>query len=287
MKIAVLATGGLGLSCISLLADKYELVFIATDKESREIIGLANAKSIPLFIGNPRNRKLYEFAGKFESDILFSINYLFIIEEDIFSKAKYTINFHGSLLPKYRGRTPHVWAIINGERETGVTAHLVDKDCDAGNIILQERLLIGDDDSGGDILNRYATIYPKMINSIIEMVEKGNVNSIAQDHTKATWFGKRTAEDGEINWSWFKERIRNWVRAQRYPYPGAFTFYNKTKIVIEKVIYSDYGFNEKDENGFVLFINPNPVIKTPNGTIELKEIRQGREIIKPGIVLGK
>ena len=287
MKIAALASGKLGLTCLRLLLDRYELIFIGTDKNSLEIIELANSRSIPLFTGNPRNKKLSEFSADHGIDILFSINYLFILEEEILSKAKYTINLHGSLLPKYRGRTPHVWAIINGETETGVTAHLVDKNCDTGPIILQEKVLIGINDSGGDLLARYFSIYPQMINTVIELVENGKLEPRPQDDSKATWFGKRTEADGEINWDWFRERIRNWVRAQRLPYPGAMTFYNESKIIIDEVVYSDHGFSANDQNGLVLFLNPNPVIKTPNGALELKDIREGREIIKQGIILGK
>ncbi|MEP6616496.1 MAG: formyltransferase family protein [Ginsengibacter sp.] len=287
MKVALLASGNLGLNALNLLLNSNDVILVATDKASEGIIEVARAKSIPLFIGNPRHSRLFEFAHFLEIDILFSINYLFIIEEDVLSIAKYSINLHGSLLPKYRGRTPHVWAIINGETETGITAHIMEKDCDTGNVILQEKLLIGNNDSGSDLLTYYTSIYPQMIHSIIKMIENGKLISFPQDHSKATWFGKRTAEDGEINLSWFKERIRNWVRAQRLPYPGAFIWYNQTKIIIDDVAFSDTGFSAKDENGLVLVMDPCPVIKTANGALELRQIRSGAEVIKKGIILGK
>jgi methionyl-tRNA formyltransferase len=217
---------------------------------------------------------LYEFAKSYKLDILFSINYLFIIEEDVISLAKYPINFHGSLLPKYRGRTPHVWAIINNEKQTGVTAHIINKGCDTGDIILQETIEIGDEETGNDVLQKYVAVYPIMLQKILHQVKNNTLIKVEQIHDKATYFDKRTPDDGEINWDWQKERIRNWVRAQAYPYPGAFTFYNNNKIIIDKVEYSDSSFENNTLNGTVLkVINDQITVKTPNGAINLVTIR--------------
>ena len=91
-----------------------------------------------------------------------------------------------------------------------------------------------------------------------------------QDISKATYFGKRTPEDGQINWDWQKERIRNWVRAQANPYPGAFTFLNDNKIIINKIEYSDLGFQDTMDNGLVVaVIDGTPYVKTQNGVVKL------------------
>ena len=91
-------------------------------------------------------------------------------------------------------------------------------------------------------------------------------------------FGKRTPEDGRINWNWQKERIRNWVRAQSYPYPGAFSFFNNNKIIIDEIKFSSHGFNFKDENGLILKVNPSIIIKTVNGALEVKKMRNNIEL---------
>ena len=190
----------------------------------------------------------------------------------------FSINLHGSLLPKYRGRTPHVWSIINGEKETGITAHLMEKGCDTGDIILQKRIPITSQITGAKILHEFERIYPEMVLDILKKINQNGIIRIKQDEEKATWFGKRTPEDGRINWDWQKERIHNWVRAQAFPYPGAFTKLDDKKVIIDKVEFSDYGFDQRMENGLVLRTNPYIMVKTPNGVIELTTVRNIEEL---------
>ena len=173
-------------------------------------------------------------------------------------------------MPRYRGRTPHVWSIINGEKKTGITAHLITQKCDEGDIILQKIIPITKNDTGGSILRKYNCIYPELIDELFELIKKHEIKLIPQDETKATYFEKRTPEDGHIDWNWQKERIYNWVRAMAPPeYPGAFSFYNGKKIIFSKIEFSDEGFyalevngTVKKENGDVLFV------KTPNGVVK-------------------
>ncbi len=289
MKIAILASGGLGLSCIQFLHLSQSIEFIATDNYSFPIIEYATKNQIPLFKGNPRNGKLYNFAFSYKIDVLFSINYLFIIEKDIINLAKLPINFHGSLLPKYRGRTPHVWSIINNEKTTGITAHIINEGCDTGDILLQEVVEIEMNNTGNDVLQKYVVLYPEMLKKILEKIYQNKLVKTPQNHQDATYFDKRTPEDGEIDWNWQKERIYNWVRAQAFPYPGAFTFHNGEKIIIDKIKYSNFGFNNMDKNGLILKVNNDSiVVKTQNGAIELESIRNFNSIeqLNVGIILG-
>ena len=134
MKIGFFASGNLGYDVIRKVAELVVPEFIATDRNSESIINWANKNKIRLFSGNPRNGKLLDFLKEDKFEIGLSINYIFLLDELIISRFQFPVNFHGSLLPKYRGRTPHVWAIINNEIETGITAHLIDKGCDTGPI---------------------------------------------------------------------------------------------------------------------------------------------------------
>lgn len=285
MKIGILASGDLGLHTLKAINKIDCIQFIATDSNSDGIIDWSTEMKIPVFRGNPREGKLKNFIGQHQLDLILSINYLFIIENDIIDSAKYVINLHGSLLPKYRGRTPHVWAIINGEDQTGVTAHLIDDGCDTGDIVIQKKVPITFNTTGADILQEYKNIYPQIITEIIDLAENNKISSYLQDHSKATHFGKRTPEDGEINWDWSKERIRNWVRAQSYPYPGAFTYHKSEKIIIDWCEYSDIGFSDQDKNGTVLIGGSNPIIKSANGGIELTKIRDFNETLNKGDIL--
>lgn len=275
LKIGILCSGALGLHTLNAIASIVKPQFIFTDKHSIDIIDFANCYSIPIFIGNPRNDSSNRFLENFETDIIFSINYLFIVNQNILNHPKrYAINFHGSLLPKYRGRTPHIWAIINGEKETGVTAHIMEEGCDTGDIVLQKKIFIEENQTGADILSVYKKIYPEMIETILSNIEKDELKLEKQDHEKATYFGKRTPEDGRIDWNWHKERIFNWVRAQASPYPGAFSNLENLKITIDEIQYSDFGFSYELPNGQILQTKPYILVKTPNGVVKLVKIRE-------------
>ena len=272
-KISLLISGKLGFNLLNVLYNYNDIEFVATDKSSQEIIDFVTSKNIPLFIGNPRKGKLSDFIGNIKSELLLSINYLFLVENDLINKFKFPINFHGSLLPKYRGRTPHVWAIINNETETGVTAHFIDSECDTGDVVLQECIEITANDTGFSILKKYIEMYPKIVREVISLHVSGSIERVKQDNTIATVYGKRTPEDGQINWDWQKERIKNWVRALSFPYPGAFAFYGDKKIIIDKVSFSENGYDNSISNGTILQIEPDLLIKTSNGAIKIEEIR--------------
>lgn len=285
MKIAFLASGNLGLTTIEAIADHLMPSLIATDSKSDGIINFAVRNNISLFKGNPREGRLSQYVASSRFDLIISVNYLFILEPDVIYLSEYVINLHGSLLPKYRGRTPHVWAIINNEKETGVTAHFIDEKCDSGDIILQKIIEIDIHDTGASILKKYEVVYPKMIFEIINRINAGSLQRIKQDETKATFFGKRTPADGLINWNWHKERIYNWVRAQSFPYPGAYTYYNHKKVIIDEIAYNDLGYSQNLPNGLILNEHPYIVVKTPNGAIELRVIRNNKINFIAGEVL--
>ena len=280
MKIGVLASGDLGHHVLEVLYKLYDLEFIATNQKSKEIIDLAAEQNVPVFIGNPREGRLLEFLEYKSCDIILSINYLYLIERDIVCFPKrYAINFHGSLLPKYRGRTPHVWAIIKGEKKCGITAHLIDEGCDTGPIIIQQEVEIMEDDTGQNILEKYKYLYPALVKEVLSKVECNNIELTIQDETKATFFDKRTPIDGMIDWSWQIIRINNWVRAQSHPYPGAFTFYEGEKIIVDKIDVTTIEFEPLLKNGTIIKVVDNiPYVKTPNGIVKLSKIRnQGQQ----------
>lgn len=276
MRIGILTSGGLGYNVLSALFKKIETpVFIASDSNSMLITELAKQNDVPVFNGNPRGGQLVDFLKEhqIETDLILSINYLFILDQKLIDYLPLAINIHGSLLPKYRGRTPHVWSIINGESKTGVTAHIIDADCDSGDVVDQIVVPIGKDDTGSGILKKFEEVYPELLLSAIEKVHTDRLKKIKQDDSKATYYGKRTPDDGLINWNWHKERIRNWVRAQADPYPGAFCWLNGEKVIIDKVKYSDLGFSNTVDNGTILDNTENPIIKCPNGAVELTHVR--------------
>lgn len=277
MKYCVCVSGKLGFIILNhLLQNKIEIAAVMTDSHSTEIIGKCERIELACFVGNPRGSKASTWMANNQITFnhLLSINYLFILEKDVLDYVPgYAINFHGSLLPKYRGRTPHVWAIINGEKQTGITAHLMNAMCDDGDIVKQRFVPIEEEDTGASLLQKYNEKYPLLVDEVINNLKNGDLSVYKQNAQDATYYSKRAPADGRINWDWQKERIRNWVRAQAHPYPGAFAYHNGIKIIINKVEYNTLGYKDTMTNGTVIAITKEgPVVKVQNGAILLKEI---------------
>jgi methionyl-tRNA formyltransferase len=165
-----------------------------------------------------------------------------ILPKEVFSIPPLgTINVHASLLPKYRGAAPINWAIINGEKETGVTTFFIDEKVDAGNIILQKKIEIGQDETAGELHDKLAKLGAEALLETVKIIQTGKVQTIKQDETLATPAPKIKKEMCQINWYEMKaEQVHNFVRGLS-PNPGAFTFLNgkilkiyRTKLV-EKI----------------------------------------------------
>lgn len=289
MKIGLLISGNLGFIMLNHLINSkaLDICFVFTDSRSRSITQVCQEKKIPLYTGNPREGKATGFINNQNKvDLVLSINYLFIIEKDLIEMSNgYAINIHGSLLPKYRGRTPHVWSIINNEKKAGISAHIITEECDAGDIIEQLEIPIEENHTGQDLLNQYNALYPSFIENVISKIKTGKVTLTPQDITKASHFGKREPADGHVNWSWQKERIYNWVRALASPYPRAFSFISDTIVYINACTYSDLGFHYQIPNGLIVQVERNSFfVKTPNGVLKITEFETQAEIKKGDIL---
>ncbi|PTV93029.1 methionyl-tRNA formyltransferase [Halanaerobium saccharolyticum] len=180
-----------------------------------------------------------EFVSKVRNDLkpdlIISVNFDQIFKKKMLNiPDKGCINIHASLLPKYRGRAPLNWAIIKGEEKTGVTVHFINEGIDTGEIILQEEIEITKDDYISDVLEMVKEKYPLMINKAINLIEKGNYETVKQNKEEGSYYGKRNPEDGLINWENSAEKIFNLIRAVSHPYPGAFTYLDESKILIWK-----------------------------------------------------
>lgn len=276
MKLGLLASGKLGLKALLYLKQNYALIFVMTDKNSLDIIKFCQKNAISYHIGNPRNKSASDFFLAIDIDVLASINYLYLIEQNLINLPKIiAFNLHGSLLPKYRGRTPHVWAIINNETHTGITVHKINSGCDTGDIIDQIKIEIKPSDTGAVVLQKFEKAYIPLIEKTLQNICSNTLVLRKQEELYATYYGKRTPNDGKIDWNWQKERIHNWVRAQANPYPGSFTFFENLKITIDEISFTDFGFNCEDENGKILAVIDNkPIVKTPNGAISIEKTRE-------------
>lgn len=166
-------------------------------------------------------------------DLMMTVNWRYLIPATIYKRPRLgTFVFHDSLLPEYRGFSPTVWAIINGEDHTGVTLFEIADAVDSGDIVDQERVSIGPDDIISDVLERVTQTYLALLERNLERILDGTAPRIPQDHTRATFTCKRLPQDNVIDWTQPSERIYNLIRAVTAPYPGAYTYLDGKKLIV-------------------------------------------------------
>lgn len=183
------------------------------------------------FNGNFKEyRKVIEYCSP---DLILAVGWYYKIPNYIRNIAKLGIvGLHGSLLPKYRGGAPLVWAVLEGETESGVTLFYMDEGIDTGDIIGQEKFIIESDEYISDLLLKLNESSKSLIRTYLPKLDSGSVIPVKQDEKEATYFPQRTPEDGKIDWSWSSKKIKDFIRAQSKPYPGAFTIIEGKKITI-------------------------------------------------------
>lgn len=232
-RIVVFAYSDVGHACLKLLLDRGENVVAVYTYED----GPGEAIWFPSVAKLARERGVETFTDRdltvpaeqarlraLAPDLVFSFYYRHIIPGEILRLPKLgAFNMHGSLLPKYRGRAPVNWAVLHGEKETGPTLHVMAEKADYGDIIDQESVPIGPDDSAAVVQGRVTAAAAKVLERRIEELKAGTAPSRPQDHAKATKFGRRRPEDGRLDWTKPARELHDLVRAVSHPYPGAFT----------------------------------------------------------------
>lgn len=133
------------------------------------------------------------------------------------------VNIHPSLLPKYRGAAPMQWALANGDTETGVTLFHIEKEMDAGDIILQEPFAIDPADNGCTLEEKLSVFGAKVMLRAVRMLASGTAPRHPQDHRAATYAPKLTKEQGHLDWSLPADILHNRIRGYQ-PWPGCYTF---------------------------------------------------------------
>ena len=193
---------------------------------------------------------------------------------------------HASLLPDYSGGAPLVWAMLNGETETGITLFKMDAGIDSGPIVGQKTETIRQDDTIATLYERIESLGLELISHYFPKLASGQVVLTDQDESKRRVFPQRGPEDGEINWNLDVTSIRDFVRAQTKPYPGAFTTLNSERINIWKVSPNSLPAEDGLVPGQVLVHPALTLVKTGTGIIEINESTfRGKEI--KGIELRK
>lgn len=165
-------------------------------------------------------------------DLLFAVNWRFFVPESVYSRARLGAwVLHDSLLPRYRGFSPTVWAIVNGEDHTGISLLQMASNIDQGGIVSQQRVEIGPEDTIGSVMEAVTEACLALLRTSFPRLLDG-VSPEPQDESLATWACKRLPEDNRIDWTQPTRRILDLIRGVTRPYPGAWTMLEERRLTI-------------------------------------------------------
>ncbi|HEX4550489.1 bifunctional UDP-4-amino-4-deoxy-L-arabinose formyltransferase/UDP-glucuronic acid oxidase ArnA [Pseudomonas koreensis] len=241
-KTVVFAYHDIGCAGIeALLNSGYDIAAVFTHADDPKenafyasVAQLCANKGIPVHAPEDANHPLWiERIAKLDPEYIFSFYYRNLLSEPLLALAKKgAFNLHGSLLPRYRGRAPANWVLVNGETETGVTLHRMVKRADAGAIVAQQRVAIERSDTGLTLHAKLRTAASDLLRDTLPNMLQGKITETPQDESKATVFGRRTPADGKLVWAKPAEELFNLVRAVTRPYPGAFCAVGEHKLIV-------------------------------------------------------
>ncbi|CAM4183694.1 methionyl-tRNA formyltransferase [Nocardiopsis rhodophaea] len=227
----------------ALLESDHEVVMVVTHPKSDHayeriwsdsVAELAEEHGVPVLLRDrPDDDELLQALKEAEPDIIVANNWRTWIPPRVYDLPPHgTLNVHDSLLPAYAGFSPIIWALINGEKEVGVTAHLMNEDLDAGDIVKQLAVEVGPKDTAADLVARTVDLITPIVTEALDLIAAGRTDWQKQDRSQASFFHKRSIEDSRIDWTWPAEDLERLVRAQCDPYPNAFTHYKGERIRI-------------------------------------------------------
>jgi methionyl-tRNA formyltransferase len=195
-----------------------------------------------------------------------------ILPRELFTIPNFgSFNLHASLLPKYRGAAPINWAIINGEKETGVSTFFLQDSVDTGSVLLQARVKIGEDVTAGELHDVLAEVGAEIVLQTVRLIEMGKAQPRKQDNTLACPAPKIFKQDCRINWYASSQQVHNFIRGLS-PHPASWTTLGGRII---KVYRSSLGEAQTSEPGRILLrTNDSLLIGTGNGAISILELQQ-------------
>ncbi|SBS24859.1 Bifunctional polymyxin resistance protein ArnA [Marinomonas spartinae] len=242
MKAVVFAYHNIGCTGISQLLEagiEIQAVFTHTDSPEEQqffasVAQLCAKHDVPVFAPHEVNHPLWiERIKAMEPDFLFSFYYRDMLSQELLDCAKSgAFNLHGSLLPKYRGRAPINWALVNGETQTGVTLHKMTARPDQGDIAGQQTVDIEQVDTAYTLHKKMDAAAATLLATTLPALVAGTLTFTPQNDADATYFGRRTPADGELDWNKSAQALYNLTRAVAQPYPGAFSYIGDRKIIV-------------------------------------------------------
>ena len=241
MRIIFLGTPDFGVPALSKIAERHQVVACVCQPDKAGARGkvefcpvkkFALSHNIPLYQFEKISRDGVEILTSLSPDIMVTAAYGQILSQQVIDIAPHgIINIHGSLLPELRGAAPIQYAVLQGLKTTGITILNTVRKVDAGDVILQKSLDILPYETNGELFARMAELGADAVIEALELIENGQAVYTPQDESKATFSGKITAEQEQIDWNMPAEQINNLVRALN-PSPSAWTVYHGKRLKI-------------------------------------------------------
>ena len=290
MKTIFMGTPEFAIPSLKVVSKNTDLKLIFTKEDKRNARGNKIIYSPVKQFGldndieviQPKRMKDEEVIDKIKEvnpDLIVVVAYGKILPKEIIDIPKYgIINVHSSLLPKYRGASPIHSAILNGDKESGVSIMYIEEGLDSGDVILKETCEITEDDTLGTLHDRLKELGAIGLEKALKLIEAEEVKAEKQDDSKATFVKPITKEQAKIDWNNTKEVIFNQIRGLN-PFPGAYTHNEKNENI--KIYKSEKLEKEYDgENGTVVeMTKKGPVVKVANGGLRLLEIKfEGKKL---------
>lgn len=231
MLLCATRRGRLVLEKLAALRPDCEYLVVSFREEPWEPPFLEDIRALAESIGaqflearTPNDGKLPGPWRSRQDDLMLLTNWRYRLAPSFYARARLgAYVFHDAMLPKYRGFSPTVWAMVNGEDHTGVTLFRIAEGIDRGEIVDQRPVPIGSDETIGVVMERVTETYLSLLEDNIQALLGGTVLTRPQDESLATYCCKRTPVDDRIDWTWSTRRIHDLVRAVSDPYPGAHT----------------------------------------------------------------
>jgi methionyl-tRNA formyltransferase len=243
-RAVVFAYHNVGVRCLQvLLARGVDIALVVTHEDSAsENIWFGSVAQVAAEHGietitpaDPTSPDVAAAVARAAPDFIFSFYYRHMLPVSLLALARRgAYNMHGSLLPKYRGRVPTNWAVINGETESGATLHEMLAKPDAGAILAQTPVPILPDDTAAQVFDKTVVAAEQTLWRVLPALLAGEAPHLPNDLAAGSYYGGRKPEDGRIDWTQPAQRVYNLIRAVAPPYPGAFSDLATNRFIVAR-----------------------------------------------------
>ncbi|MEV2218829.1 methionyl-tRNA formyltransferase [Nocardia vinacea] len=233
----------------ALIDSEHEVVLAVTHPASADsykgiwsdsVEELARERGIPVHLTERADAETIDLVKRAEPDVIVVNSWYTWMPAELYNLPPHgTLNLHDSLLPKFTGFSPVLWALISGESETGLTVHRMDEGLDTGDILVQRSLPIGPTDTGTELVLRGMELIPGALQEALHALESGTAQWKPQRKSERTYFHKRSERDSRIDWTWSAVDLERFVRALSEPYPRAVTYYRGERIEVLEAAVSE------------------------------------------------